>query len=227
MSSLLRLSFAGLGVCEQLVRGLIASGMTEEEAYRRFVICTVEGAIGSALTAKRVTTHVTEMTKRWVNDCVPDGADLVETAKKFKPHVLLGLTAHAGVFSEELVRTVGSQVSRPIIMPMSNPTSRAECTPEQAYLWTEGRAIVATGSPFEPVKLTSDKMLIPSQCNNMFIFPGLGLAASIAGVQSITDSMLYAAATACANAVSDEEIAQGRTFPRLRRIRDVSFAVGK
>ena len=91
----------------------------------------------------------------------------------------------------------------------------------QAYEWSDGRAIVATGSPFAPVSLPDGRTFIPSQCNNMYIFPGVGLAASVAGVQQITDGMLYAAAVACVDAMTPEEVADGRTFPDISRIRQV------
>lgn len=105
---------------------------------------------------------------------------------------------------------------------MSNPTSRAECTPEQAYKWTNGRAVVATGSPFSPVTLANGELRVPSQCNNMYIFPGIGLASSVSGISTITNKMLYVAAQACTNSMTEEEIAQGRTFPNILRIREVS-----
>lgn len=226
-SPLTRILLVGLGVCKQIVRGLVNAGLTEKQAMDRFVVCTVEGALGSKNSAKKTTSHVNELTAEWVNEGVPDGSSLLETMEKFKPHVLLGLSAAGNIFKEDLLKCMAKHVDRPVIMPMSNPTSKCECTPAQAYQWTNEKAIVATGSPFEPVVMPSGKTLIPSQCNNMFIFPGLGLGASLAGVESITDSMLYVAAVACARTVSDEEVAEGRTFPRIRRIRDVSFTVGK
>jgi malate dehydrogenase (oxaloacetate-decarboxylating)(NADP+) len=94
-----------------------------------------------------------------------------------------------------------------------------------AYEWTDGRAVVATGSPFAPVTLPDGRVLSPSQCNNMYVFPGLGLAMSVAGVSRITDRMLYVAAVACTEAMTEGEIAEGRTFPAVKRIRDVSHAV--
>ena len=110
----------------------------------------------------------------WVSNLVGDGASLLEVVEATKPTCLLGLAAQPGVFTEEIVARTGELCDAPIIMPMSNPTSKAECTPEQAYTWTEGRAIVATGSPFDPVTLDSGRTLIPSQCNNMYVFPGIG-----------------------------------------------------
>ena len=120
------------------------------------------------------------------------------------------------------MRRTAELCDAPIIMPMSNPTSKAECTPEQAYTWTNGKAIVATGSPFDPVTLEDGTVRIPSQCNNMYVFPGIGLAASVAGVQEITDKMLYLSSVACMESMTADEIAEGRTFPAINRIRSVS-----
>jgi malate dehydrogenase (oxaloacetate-decarboxylating)(NADP+) len=144
---------------------------------------------------------------------------LEDTVKTFQPTVLLGLSAQPKVFTEAVIRAMAADCDRPIIMPMSNPTSKCECTPEEAYDWTDGRAVVATGSPFEPVTLPSGRVIVPSQCNNMYIFPGVGLAASVSGVERITDRMLYAAAVTCTQSMTEEEIASGRTFPRIKRIR--------
>jgi len=161
----------------------------------------------------------------WVNEAVSDGTSLVEVVKQFKPTCLLGLAAQpAGLFTEEMVSSMVDYTDAPIVMPMSNPTAKAECTPTQAYEWTGGKAVVATGSPFEPVTINGRK-LIPSQCNNMYVFPGIGLAASVAGVKEITDKMLYAASVACVDAMTADEIASGRTFPAIERIRDVSHGV--
>jgi malate dehydrogenase (oxaloacetate-decarboxylating)(NADP+) len=203
---------------------MMMAGLTKEEARSRFVLCTVDGALGDT-DGTNGDPHADlddSNTLSWVNKNVSDGDSLVEVAKKFKPNVLLGLTATAGVFNEELVKTVASFHPKPVIMPMSNPTVKAECTPEQAYEWTDGRAVVATGSPFEPVTLKDGRVMTPSQCNNMYIFPGLGLAASVGGVRKITDGMLYKAAEACTNSMSYQEMQEGRTFPHLSRIREVA-----
>eukprot|EP00967_Tisochrysis_lutea_P146764 scaffold277613_cov31-Tisochrysis_lutea.AAC.4 len=96
-----------------------------------------------------------------------------------KPELILGLSGKKGTISEEAIRKMASHVKAPIVMPLSNPTSATELTPEEAYLWSEGRAIVATGSPFDPVTLPNGATRYPSQCNNMYIFPGIGLGASV------------------------------------------------
>ena len=160
-----------------------------------------------------------------MNEAVSDGTSLADVVREFKPTCLLGLAAQpAGLFTEEMVSAMVDYTDTPIVMPMSNPTAKAECTPAQAYEWTQGKAVVATGSPFEPVTLNG-KTMIPSQCNNMYVFPGIGLAASVAGVREITDPMLYAAAVACVDAMTEAEFASGRTFPAIDRIRSVSHLV--
>lgn len=224
---------AGLGVCSQIVDGMVeAGGMSREEAMHSFVICTSQGALGdddNVHGSPNYKRGVQEERLPWINKSVSDGASLLEVVKKTRPNVLLGLSAQPDVFTEEIVRTMAAQCKedgvRPIIMPMSNPTSMCECSAEQAYTWTDGEAVVATGSPFQPVTLPDGRTFTPSQCNNMYVFPGIGLAASIAGVTRITDRMFYVAAVACMNAMTPEEQNEGRTFPKLSRIRDVSHAV--
>ena len=216
---------AGLGVCNGILQALLEMGMSEEEARSRFVLCTHLGAIG-ANDSIHGDPHYPELENDsdrwpWRNTKFSDGTDMLQVVKEFKPDCLLGLAGQpTGIFNENIVRTMAQNTDRPIIMPMSNPTSCAECTPAQAYEWTEGRAVVATGSPFEPVNYAGNK-LIPSH-NNMYVFPGIGLAASVAGVQTITDRMFYRAALAVVDAVEEEEFAEGRTFPVIERIRSVS-----
>jgi len=220
---------AGLGVCAQIVDGMVEAGLSREEAMSRFVICTSVGAIGRAdgvhndPNARR---GLSEERAAWVNTAVSDGTSLEDTVKQFKPTCLLGLAAQpGGLFTEGMVKSMLDYAEHPIVMPMSNPTAKHECTPAQAYEWTGGKAVVATGSPFDPVEMPDGRTLIPSQCNNMYVFPGIGLAASVAGVKEITDPMLYAAAVACVDAMTESEFASGRTFPSIDRIREVSHLV--
>jgi len=221
---------AGLGVCEQIVDGMVEAGLSRDDAMQRFVVTTSTGALGKQdgkhgdpnVTRKKINS----LTSPWINEAVSDGTRIADIITDFKPNVLLGLSTVKDTFTEEIVRNMAAVNKRPIIMPMSNPTDKAECTPEQAYKWTDGRAVVATGSPFQPVTMQvstgETKSFIPSQCNNMYIFPGVGLASSVAGVTTITNKMLYLAAKACTDSMTPEEIAEGRTFPNLKRIREVS-----
>lgn len=223
---------AGLGVCGQLAEGMVMAGLSPQAARANFAISTNLGSLG-ARDGRRGDPHYVQkggmsaMHAPWVNSSLSDGTSLVEAIRQFRPTVLLGLSTAGGLFTQPIIEAMAevNPAQPPIIMPMSNPTSRAECTPEQAYTWTKGRAVVATGSPFAPVTLPSGQTLVPSQCNNMYIFPGLGLAASVSGVTRITNKMLYAAAEACTASMVDEEIREGRTFPHISRIREVSKRV--
>ncbi|KAL3918404.1 MAG: hypothetical protein SGARI_007475, partial [Bacillariaceae sp.] len=131
---------------------------------------------------------------------------LMDVVKKYKPTVLLGVTAVGGLFTEDLIREMASNTERPIIFPLSNPTTKAECTAEQAMEWTDGQCVFASGSPFDPVHMDDGRVLTTSQCNNMYIFPGLGLGATVCGAKTVTDRMLY-------------------VFPHISKIRGVSHKV--
>ena len=216
---------AGLGVCMQIIDGMVEAGLSRKEAMSRFAVCTSKGVLGKADGAHGDPNHkrgLSDIQEIWVNPTLSDGSSIAETIRKFKPNILLGLSTVPKIFNEEVIRGMASVNPRPIIMPMSNPTSKSECSAEEAYRWTDGKAVVATGSPFGHVKLEDGRTFIPSQCNNMYIFPGIGLAASVSGVTKITNKMLYLAAEACTNSMTPLEIAEGRTFPNIMRIREVS-----
>lgn len=139
--------------------------------------------------------------------------------------MLLGMTAVGGLFTEELITNMAQHCERPIIFPLSNPTSKAECSAEQAFEWTKGKCIFASGSPFDPVEMSDGRVFYPTQCNNMFVFPGIGLGVTLCGAKTVSDRMLYVAAEALANYVSEEELTQGKVFPSITAIRDVSKKV--
>jgi malate dehydrogenase (oxaloacetate-decarboxylating)(NADP+) len=154
-----------------------------------------------------------------------DGMPLIDVIKKYKPTILVGVTAVGGLFKEDIIREMAAQSERPIIFPLSNPTTKAECTAEQAYEWTDGRCIFASGSPFDKVEMDDGRVFYPSQCNNMYIFPGLGLGATVCGAKKVTNRMLYIAAEALANFVPEEDVKVGKLFPPLSKIRDVSHCI--
>jgi len=150
---------------------------------------------------------------------------LLEVVKEVKPTILLGLSGVGGLFTEEVIREMYKHCPRPIIFPMSNPTPNSECTAQQAYTWTDGNAIFASGSPFDPVKLPSGKVCLPSQANNMFIYPGLGLAATKLKMKRVSYGMLNKAAIALSKSLTKEELAEGVVYPSIKRIKQVSLDV--
>jgi malic enzyme len=148
----------------------------------------------------------------------------LDVIRAVKPTILVGATAHAGTFTEEMLATMARHVERPIVLPLSNPTSKAECTPQDAIRWTSGRAIVATGSPCVDVEHAGQRHVI-GQANNVFIFPGVGLGAAIAEAEEVTAEMFYVAAVTLARLVSQDRLDVGAIYPHQSDLRSVSFAI--
>ena len=148
----------------------------------------------------------------------------LDVIKAMKPTVLIGATACPGLFTQQMIEAMAQQVERPIIMPMSNPTHKAECTPTQVIQWTNGRALVAAGSPFGDVNHRG-KTYFVGQANNVFIFPGIGLGALIAEVREVTDEMFAVAARALASCVSPNRLERGGLYPSQRDLRRVSAVI--
>jgi len=211
---------AGIGVSQALHMAMVEAGIPggAAAAAQNFMVFDKDGLIGATRTGQ------TDEVMTFARSDLPDGMSLEDALAAEKPQLILGLSGRRGTISEAAIRTMAAAHERPIVFPLSNPTSSTELTPAEAYAWTDGKAIVATGSPFDPVAING-QMLTPSQCNNMYIFPGVGLGASVCAAESVPDSMLYRAAVALSGMTSDEELAAGRVFPSVTAIRDVSTAV--
>jgi malate dehydrogenase (oxaloacetate-decarboxylating) len=151
----------------------------------------------------------------------PPPTGLEKIARAMRPTVVIGTTGQAGEFTPAVIRAVADHCERPLIFPLSNPTSKCECTPSDALTHSDGRALVATGSPFEPVVFNGRTHLI-GQCNNVFIFPGVGLGALISEASRVTDSMFLAAAQALAEFTAAHATGEGCLYPSLRELRQVS-----
>jgi len=150
----------------------------------------------------------------------------IDAITTFKPDALIGATGTAGIFSKEIIQAMGQAQQHPVIFALSNPTANAECTAEQAYEWTQGRAIFASGSPFGVVHINGE-IRVPGQGNNAYVFPGLGLGAIYSGATHISDDMLIASAKSLAQCVSQNQIDQGCLYPSLKEIREVSVQIAQ
>ncbi len=227
-----RLVFAGAGAAAQGISDLFVLALQEaglSQAEARSHVWTVDSK--GLVTSDRA--HLDDFKRSYARDpqelasyTCRDRAhvSLVEVIENVKPTILLGASGIPGTFTEEIIRKMAAINKRPIIFPLSNPTSKAECTAEEALKWSDGRAIVCTGSPFDPVQLGGKTFRI-GQGNNAFIFPGVGLGVMVAGIRRVTDGMFYEAARALKTVVSRSDLEEGSIFPRLTRIREASQAV--
>jgi malate dehydrogenase (oxaloacetate-decarboxylating)(NADP+) len=208
---------AGMGIGESIVSALVADGCDEQDARN---LCWFVDSQG-LLTADRE--QIPPQKKPFAHEHESSN-NLLEIVRDLQPSILIGCAGQSAVFTEEVVRAMAEMNERPIIFALSNPTANSECTAEQAYHWTNGRAIFASGSPFDPVRLGGHTH-VPGQGNNAYIFPGVGLGALVSGTSRVTDEMFLAAANCLAELVGEDDLAAGRVYPPLSRIRDVSVQV--
>lgn len=214
---------AGIGNADQMAETMILVGLDREEAYDRFWAFDYRGLLTEetpdVLKFQKPYVRSAEEVKDWERD----GADtipLLEVVKRVKPTILIGTSGQAGAFTEEIVREMAKHVERPIIMPMSNPTLLAEAVPEDLFNWTDGKALIATGSPFANVEYNGISHEI-GQSNNAFVFPGLGLGAIVAKAEIISKGMFAAAANAVAEK-SDSSTPGASLLPAITKLADVS-----
>ncbi len=207
---------AATGIADLLVPALVAEGLTEAEARARLWFVDRAGLVVASRT------NLMEHNLPYAHD--HDPMDFLSAIRALRPTALIGATGHGGAFTQEALRLMAEVNERPIIFALSNPTSKAECTAEQAYAWTDGRAVFASGSPFAPVEL-GGRRYAPGQGNNVYIFPGVGLGAVVSQATRVTDDMFLAAARALAESVSDASLEEGSIYPPLREIREVSVAI--
>lgn len=207
---------AATGIGELLVTALELEGLTREEALQRLVYFDRQGLVSKS--REDVSPHIAHM----ASDL--SVMSLEDAIEKFRPHALIGATGSPNTFTENMIRAMGRINEQPIIFALSNPTTRAECTAEEAYRWTDGRAVFASGSPFGVVHINGE-IKVPGQGNNAYIFPGLGLGVLGAESTRINDSMLIAAAKTLAASASDNQLEQGCLYPPLSDIREVSLQI--
>ena len=227
-----RLLFAGAGASAQGIADLFVSSLAEagiplDEARRRISAVDTKGLVVRGRSGledfKAAYAREADEVATW--KCKDRSRITLEEAiANIRPTILIGVSATAGTFTESAVKLMASNNERPMILPLSNPTSQSECTAEEAIRWTDGRAIVATGSPFPPAVHHGRAYRI-GQCNNVFIFPGVGLGMCVARARRVSDGMFLAAARALADQVTAEDLAEAAIYPPLARIRQCSHAV--
>jgi malate dehydrogenase (oxaloacetate-decarboxylating)(NADP+) len=209
---------AATGIADLVVSAMMAEGLSEAEARQRNWLVDSRGLVirsRTALTAQKLP---------YAHEHAPIG-DFLTTIKALRPTAIIGVAAVGGTFTPEVLRTMAEINARPIVFALSNPTSKAECSAEEAYRHTGGRALFACGSPYDPVTLDG-KTFVPRQGNNSYIFPGVGLGAIASGARRVTDDMFMAAARTLARLVSEADLQQGSLYPALPRIREVSAQIG-
>jgi malate dehydrogenase (oxaloacetate-decarboxylating)(NADP+) len=208
---------AATGIADLLVEAMVADGLDEKTARGR---CWMVDSKGLVVAGRK---ELAEHKKPYAHEHAPV-SDFAEAVRALSPTAIIGVGATPQTFTREVVEEMSRANERPIIFALSNPTSKAECTAEQAYEWSGGRALFASGSPFDPVEF-GGKRYVPRQGNNSYIFPGVGLGVVTMQASRVTDSMFMAAARTLAESVSEEDLAQGSLYPALARVREVSARI--
>jgi malate dehydrogenase (oxaloacetate-decarboxylating) len=223
---------AGCGIAEAIIAQMVSEGLSDEQARSQVYMVDRWGLLQEGMQnlldfqKKLVQKH--EDTKGWESDDA--GFSLLEVVKNAKPTVLIGVSGAPGLFSKEVIQAMHANCKRPIVFPLSNPTSRVEATPNDIIRWTDGASLVATGSPFDPV-IHDGKTFEIAQCNNSYIFPGIGLGILAVSASRVTDEMLTESSRALAECSPLAQQGTGALLPPLEEIHRVSkriaFAVGK
>jgi len=210
---------AGIGIADVFVAALQEEGIPAEEARKHCWFVDSKGL----LTSDRESMAHHKVPYAHDHEFIEDFADVV---RAIKPTAILGLSGQPQTFTQEVIEAMAEINERPIVFALSNPTSKAECTAEQAYTWSGGRAVFASGSPFDPVRY-GNQTFVPGQGNNAYIFPGVGLGVIVSRSRIVTDEMFLAAAQALARLVKDSDLERGRVYPPLASIREVSAIIAR
>jgi len=217
---------AGIGIARLIRDSMLRDGVPATDVPGRIAVLDSRGLLveghGSPEPYKREFVWSAERARALGLD--PEHGDLLSVVKAVRPTVLLGTSGEAGAFGEPVVKAMAAAVERPLVFPMSNPTSMSEAQPADVLGWTAGAALVATGSPFPPVVLGGREMRF-GQANNAFIFPGIGLGCLLSGVREVTDGLFAAASAALAEQVTEEDLAFGSVYPRVSELRRVTVHV--
>ncbi|MGE8539940.1 MAG: NAD-dependent malic enzyme [Acinetobacter sp.] len=217
---------AGCGIAEQIIAQMIAEGLTDAEARKRVFMVDRFGLITenqpNLLDFQRKLAQQPEDVAQWGN--ADEIISLLDVVQNAKPTVLIGVSGQPGLFTKEIIETLAENCDNPIVLPLSNPTSRVEAVPADIIEWTKGKALIATGSPFAPVNY-QDRIYNISQCNNSYIFPGIGLGVIASGAKRITDNMLMASSNALADCSPKLQDPNADLLPDLSQIQQISKVI--
>lgn len=216
---------AGFGIAEQIKYAMIVNGAGPEDVDTRIFVLDSRGLLVASPHLKGIKGALAtgpETVAGW--DCVDEPPSLLDVIRNVKPTILVGVTGQPGLFTKAVITEMSAHVERPVILPLSNPTSHTEVVPAAALAWSDGRAIIATGSPFSPVERNGEVHRI-GQANNSYIFPGMGLGVTAVGAREVTDGMFFAAAVALSGATRDELVEQGQIYPDVDEVRSVALTV--
>lgn len=220
---------AGTGIALNILAMLKEEGLSAEEARKRIFAVDMQGLLLEGDPLLEDPQEPLAQRRAWVEGWRlddPSRIGLGDVIRNAHPTVLIGVTAQPGLFSEAILAETAKHSERPIVLALSNPTHKCECTPEAVWKATDGKGLVATGSPFEPMDWKGHT-LQASQCNNMYIFPGVGLGALVCKATRVTDGMFLAASRAISEFVTPEQEAMGLLLPEMKDIRKVSASVAK
>jgi malate dehydrogenase (oxaloacetate-decarboxylating) len=224
---------AGIGICSLLLRAMLAEGLSKDEAKSRFYVVDREGLLVDAMPGILDFQAPFTQSRAAVSDWQLERADRIglgDVARNARPTVLVGVSGQPGGFPQSVVRAMAAGTQQPIIFPLSNPTSRSEATPTDLLAWTEGRAVIGTGSPFPPVRKNARPFTI-DQTNNAYVFPGIGLGSIVVRASRISDGMLMAAARALAEVSPSKGDHNANLLPPVSELREASsrlaLAVGR
>ena len=219
---------AGCGIAEQIILAMMAEGISEAQARQQIFMVDRFGLLTdnmpNLLPFQENLAQSKEAIANWGQD--DTGVSLMDVINYGKPTILIGVSGQPGLFTQEAIQTMARNCEQPIVLPLSNPTSRVEARPVDVINWTQGKAIVATGSPFTPVSYDGNIHPI-AQCNNSYIFPGIGLGVLAARAKRITDNMLMASSRALAEQSPLAQTGAGPLLPELKTIREVSQVIAR